>query len=76
MRFAAGIYSENTEENADFFAACAETDDNMTSYAGTEVVVGTANLMHYNGDAAGQLMCYFSGAVSLAYVIRGDTIKR
>lgn len=26
LRFAAGIVPENTEENADFFAACAETD--------------------------------------------------
>lgn len=74
LRFAAGVVPENTEENADFFAACAETDYNMTSYAGTEVVVGTANLMHYNGDAAGQLMCYFPAAALWAYVIRGDTI--
>ena len=71
LRFAAGIVPENTEENADFFAACAETDHNMTSYAGTEVVVGTANLMHYNGDAAGQLMCYFSGSSLIGVCYQG-----
>lgn len=71
LRFAAGIVPENTEENADFFAACAETDHNMTSYAGTEVVVGTANLMHYNGDAAGQLMCYFSGSSLIWRMLSG-----
>lgn len=71
LRFAAGVVPENTEENAGFFAACAETDHNMTSYAGTEVVVGTANLMHYNGDAAGQLMCYFSGSSLIGVCYQG-----
>ena len=57
LRFAAGVVPE--------------TDYNMTSYAGTEVVVGTANLMHYNGDAAGQLMCYFSGSSLVGVCYQG-----
>lgn len=59
--FGQAVVPENTEENARLFAASADCEYALSAKAGTDAVLATAALLHYNGDQAGQLVCYFTG---------------
>lgn len=46
-------------ENEDCFAVAKAVDLDMETVAGKEAVLGVASLLHYNGDVAGELTCWF-----------------
>lgn len=52
------------------FAASADCDYRLKNKAGKEAVLAEAALLHYNGDAAGTLQCWFVGGslVGVDYV--------
>lgn len=60
--FSEGTVPENTEENQRLFEASADCEYGLSSKAGTQAVMATAALLHYNGDVAGQMVCYFTGS--------------
>ncbi len=51
--------SEDTAENARLFAASEDGGYPLKSAAGSQSVVATAELLHYNGDMAGEVNCIF-----------------
>ena len=58
---------EATEENERLFDASSACEYNLKGKAGQDAVLAQAALLHYNGDAAGTLQCWFVGG-SLAGV--------
>ena len=71
LRFSAGIVPQDSEESQALFAASADCEYPLDGYAGSEAVIGSATLVHYNGDAAGQLLCYFSGNALIGVCYQG-----
>ncbi len=71
LQFLPAQIPENTEEYASFFAASADSAHNLQSYAGSTVILGTARLLHYNGDTAGQLLCYFNDHALIGVCYQG-----
>ncbi len=67
LSFGAAAVPEATEENERLFAASSACDYNLKSKAGQTAVLAQASLLHYNGDVAGTLQCWFVGG-SLAGV--------
>ena len=61
LHFGAATVPENTEENDRLFAVSAACDYRLKSKAGQDAVLAEAALLHYNGDAAGTLQCWFVG---------------
>lgn len=61
LTFGAATVPENTEENARLFDASRACEYNLKGKAGQEAVLAEAALLHYNGDAAGTLQCWFVG---------------
>lgn len=61
LTFGAATVPENTEENARLFAASYDCEYNLKGKAGQDAVLAQASLLHYNGDAAGTLQCWFTG---------------
>ncbi len=61
---------EATEENERLFDASSACEYNLKGKAGQDAVLAQAALLHYNGDAAGTLQCWFVGG-SLAGVAPG-----
>ncbi|WP_405728461.1 hypothetical protein, partial [Anaerotignum sp.] len=59
--FGAAKVPENTEKNTRLFAASADCEYNLKRKAGQDAVLAEANLLHYNGDGAGTLQCWFVG---------------
>nr|WP_294680787.1 VCBS repeat-containing protein [uncultured Anaerotignum sp.] len=68
ISFGAAVVPENTEENERLFAASSACEYNLKSKAGQDAVLAQASLLHYNGDAAGILQCWFVGG-NLAGVV-------
>ena len=60
LSFQGGAVPEKTEENLALFTASAACSYPLEGKAGSDAVIGTAKLLHYNGDEAGQLICYFT----------------
>ena len=69
LQFNAGIVPENRDKNERLFAASSACGYNLAGYAGKEIVQAEAALLHYNGDMAGMLQCYFDQGqiVGIAY---------
>lgn len=61
LRFGAAKVPENTEENKRLFAASAACEYALQGKAGQDAVFAEAALLHYNGDPAGKLQCWFVG---------------
>ena len=61
LTFGAATVPENTEENARLFDASYACEYNLKGKAGQDAVLAEAALLHYNGDAAGTLQCWFTG---------------
>ena len=61
LTFGAATVPENTEENARLFDASYDCEYNLKRKAGQDAVLAEAALLHYNGDAAGTLQCWFVG---------------
>ena len=61
LTFGGAVVPEDTEENARLFAASAACEYNLKNKAGQEAVLAQASLLHYNGDGAGMLQCWFVG---------------
>ena len=61
LRFGGATVPEDTEENARLFDASNACEYNLKRKAGQEAVLAEASLLHYNGDAAGTLQCWFVG---------------
>lgn len=59
LLFHGGEIAENTEENGRLFAASEDAGYSLENSVGSQSVVATAELLHYNGDAAGELNCVF-----------------
>lgn len=69
LQFSAGIVPENRDKNERLFAASSACGYNLAGYAGKQLVQAEAMLLHYNGDTAGTLQCYFNQGqiVGIAY---------
>ncbi|WP_458407125.1 FG-GAP repeat domain-containing protein [Anaerotignum sp.] len=61
LTFGAATVPENTEENARLFDASNDCEYNLKRKAGQDAVLAEAALLHYNGDGAGTLQCWFTG---------------
>lgn len=61
LDFGAAVVPENTEENARLFTASYDCEYNLKKQAGKAAVLAEAALLHYNGDHAGTLRCWFTG---------------
>ena len=61
LTFGAATVPEDTEENARLFDASYDCEYNLKRKAGQDAVLAEAALLHYNGDAAGTLQCWFVG---------------
>ncbi|MBQ3031886.1 MAG: VCBS repeat-containing protein [Anaerotignum sp.] len=59
LTFGGATVPENVEENARLFAASETCEYPLKNKAGQEAVLAQASLLHYNGDAAGMLQCWF-----------------
>lgn len=59
LTFGAAVVPENNEENTRLFTASAACEYNLKGKAGQDAVLAEASLLHYNGDAAGKLQCWF-----------------
>lgn len=67
LSFGAAVVPEATEENERLFDASSACEYNLKGKAGQDAVLAQAVLLHYNGDTAGTLQCWFVGG-SLAGV--------
>ena len=61
LTFGSAIVPENTEGNARLFEASYDCEYNLKNKAGQDAVLAEAALLHYNGDMAGTLQCWFTG---------------
>ena len=61
VSFGAATVPEDIEENARLFDASNDCEYNLKRKAGQDAVLAEASLLHYNGDAAGTLQCWFVG---------------
>ena len=68
LSFGAAVVPEATEENERLFDASSACKYNLKGKAGQDAVLAQAVLLHYNGDVAGTLQCWFVGG-SLAGVV-------
>ncbi len=71
LRFGAAMVPEDTEQAARLFSASNACEYNLKSKAGQDAVLAEAALLHYNGDAAGTLQCYFIGGQMVGVVYKG-----
>ncbi|MDO4531476.1 MAG: VCBS repeat-containing protein [Bacillota bacterium] len=61
LTFASAIVPEDTAEAERLFAASSACGYALQKKAGQEAVLAEAVLLHYNGDMAGTLQCWFTG---------------
>ena len=59
LHFVGATVPEDMEENVRLFDASNACEYNLKRKAGQEAVLAEASLLHYNGDAAGTLQCWF-----------------
>ena len=69
LSFSGATLPADGEENARLFDASADCEYNLKRKAGQDGVLAEAKLLHYNGDTAGTLQCWFAGdaLVGVAY---------
>ena len=61
LTFGPAVVPENNEESGRLFSASSACEYNLKSKAGQDAVLAEASLLHYNGDNAGKLQCWFVG---------------
>lgn len=71
LSFAPGDVPEMAPENERLFTASADCGYFLKSHAGKQGVLADADLLHYNGDPAGTLECYFFGGTLTGVLYRG-----
>lgn len=71
LSFGPGVVPQDVPENERFFAASADCEYSLKSRAEQQCVLAEASLLHYNGDPAGTLECYFLGGTLGGVVYRG-----
>lgn len=70
--FRSGTVPQDTAESARLFHASQDLGYPLKSSAGSESVIVEADLLHYNGDSAGELNCIFiNNQLSGVYYIGG-----
>ena len=69
LQFTGATVPENREETERLFTASADCEYRLARKTGQDAVLAEASLLHYNGDAAGTLQCWFSGSqlIGVAY---------
>ncbi|AMJ39698.1 FG-GAP repeat domain-containing protein [Anaerotignum propionicum] len=72
LSFHGGEIPQDTKENARLFNASQDAGYPLKSVVGSQSVVATAELLHYNGDTAGEVNCIFvSNHLAGVYYIGG-----
>lgn len=72
LAFRGGEIPQDSQESARLFNASQDAGYPLKSVAGSESVTATAELLHYNGDAAGEVNCIFiNSKLSGVYYIGG-----
>lgn len=71
LSFGPGVVPEASPENERFFEASADCGYPLKARAGGQGVLAEAELLHYNGDPAGTLECYFLGGTLSGVLYRG-----
>lgn len=61
LHFSGTTVPERNEENERLFTASADCTYPLARKTGQEAVLAEASLLHYNGDSAGTLQCWFIG---------------
>ena len=70
LQFTGATVPENREEAERLFTASADCEYSLARKTGQDAVLAEASLLHYNGDDAGTLQCWFSGSslIGVAYI--------
>ncbi len=71
LSFRGGTVPAKEEKNEALFTASAACSYPLEGKAGSNAVIGTAKLLHYNGEEAGQLICYFTDNALSGICYRG-----
>lgn len=71
LSFGPGVVPEISAGSERFFSASADCEYFLKSRAGEQGVLAEAELLHYNGDPAGTLECYFFGGRLAGVLYRG-----
>ena len=72
LAFRGGEVPQDSQENTRLFSASQDIGYSLKSDAGSENVTATAELLHYNGDVAGEVNCIFvNNHLSGVYYIGG-----
>lgn len=72
LTFRGGEVPADDEESARLFAASADAGYSLKSAAGSQSITATAELLHYNGDAAGEVnFVFINGGLSGVYYLGG-----
>ena len=61
LQFMSSTVPQKSEQTEDLFVASKMSEYDLSAHQNANVVLGVANLVHYNGDVAGQMFCYFNG---------------
>ena len=75
LTFASAVVPEGMAETNRLFAASAACGYMLEKQAGQEAVLAEAMLLHYNGDVAGTLQCWFTGNTLSGVVYNGGYDK-
>lgn len=70
LTFGGAIVPEQ-EGSERLFAASADSGYSLKGHQGEQAVLAEADLLHYNGDTAGRLQCYFSNGRLIGVLYRG-----
>lgn len=71
LSFGPGVVPEISAASERFFSASADCDYFLKNRAGEQGILAEAELLHYNGDHAGTLECYFFGDKLTGVLYRG-----
>lgn len=61
LNFSGAVVPEDTAESRRLFSASSACEYDLKGKAGQDAVLAEASLLHYNGDSAGVLQCWFVG---------------
>lgn len=72
LTFRSGEVPQDSEESARIFNASQDAGYSLKSESGSQSVMATAELLHYNGDVAGEVNCVFvNNELSGVYYLGG-----
>ncbi len=71
LSFGPGVVPEISAASERFFSASADCEYFLKNRAGEQGILAEAELLHYNGDPAGTLECYFFGGNLTGVLYRG-----